>query len=534
MSGIPQLRPYQLRAVREASRLLGQGAKSGVIVASTGAGKGTIAVAMIVEAISRNLVVMFVVHRTEILIDIARRLREEWGVDRVSMITGDRPQDYDPGASIHLINIASARSRVLPKIDLLIEDEAHRVLAASYLSLRETLQPRWITGFTGTPVRLDRKPLCLAYDELLVASQPSELLRDGYLAPCKLFAPPEDLLPNVDDVKLRGGEFDAVQIAKIVKDKKLVGAIVPHWQRHADGIPTIVFAVDVEHSKLIVSKFIEAGIPAEHVDGDASQEQRRALMARVRSGATTVVSCCQLWIEGVDLPELKCAIQARPTMSITVNLQSVGRVFRPFNGMVAIVLDHAGNFHRFGHPQQDRHWSIDPPKRKKRQGGEAPSKRCECGAILPLGARVCPECGATFEPDKLTTVDGDLVEMTLPDNGPEAVEASKRREFERAWVAAYREGQDDAWVMRRFAKKFGDAPPRDWEPPPRPPSTDLEKRKWVHTMTRVAHQNGHPYTWVLQKYRNKFGEEFHWEEETKQLEAPKEEVPEEPRVDLEF
>src|SRR5690606_28472645 len=95
---------------------------------------------------------------------------------------------------------------------------------------------------------------------------------------------------------------------------------------------TVVFAVSVAHSQEIAARFRAAGVRAEHVDGTTPAREREAILARVRSGETTVVCNCALLTEGVDIPALECAVVARPTLSLSLHLQTIGRVLRPFKG----------------------------------------------------------------------------------------------------------------------------------------------------------------------------------------------------------
>lgn len=539
---LARLRPYQREALRNVSSAFASDVTRVLVVAPTGAGKGDMAVAMMLEAVQRGFSVLLDVHRSEIPRDLIKRLAR-LGFTRVSLIMGDAPGRYDPGAKIHLMNIASARHRVLPQVDLLIEDEAHRVLAPTYLWLREQVTPKWIAAFTATPVRLDRRPLCLAYDKMIVAAQPSLLLEHGWLARARVFSTDKSKRPNIEGVKEKGGDFDAKALSLRANTKELVGDIVTHWLRRASDLTTIVFACDIEHSKSIAAAMNAAGISAEHIDGEATGPQREAVMERLRSGATRVVVCMSLWLEGIDLPELKCAVLARPTLSITVYLQGVGRIMRPYEGLNAVVLDHAGNVERFGLPQADREWSIEPPKRRKKSGGQAPVKRCECGAEVALGTRVCPECGYEFPPPKaIENVDGELVEVTRETAAKEATNAVRKKAFERFWLTSYRDGFDADWVTRRYAERFGDAPPADWTPPERTKTeyTTAQKHAQLMTWMGVAQRQKLPHSWIEQKYLNKFMEPVDSLDTKRETQPPAPEpVAEKPavtneRVELEF
>ncbi len=498
-----------------------------LVVAPTGAGKGTMAVDLILDAVIKGHVVMFVVHRAEIIIDLVDRLAAA-GLTRVSVILGGDNR-HDPYALVHIASIDSLRTRALPPATLIIIDEAHRAHSGGYQKLLERYPEAYICALTATPCRLDGKPLKYIFPHLIVAVQPSVLLAQGLLAPAEVYTVARAEQPDLEGVGTVAGDYDPRQLASRMNTPKLVGAIVTHWQRAAHGRATVVFAVNVEHSKKIVAMFVEAGIAAEHVDGKATRNERIALMKRVRSGETLVVCQCQLWIEGVDLPELKCAILARPTKSLTVYLQSVGRVFRPYDDQHAVVLDHAGmvNKRGFGLPQTDRDWQaiFDADPKEKTPGSMPPIKICPpeengCGMVVPLGTRVC-KCGHEFPASSLEAAEGELVEVTTTQTKAQiaALKAAAKKDprgeaaraaFDRYWREAYARGYDDAWVMRRFAERFGDAPDAAWPPPERPKIAYTIEQKKAERMTlmSIAHRNGKSPAWVAERYRLKIGEDI--------------------------
>jgi len=199
--------------------------------------------------------------------------------------------------------------------------------------------------------------------------------------------------------------------------RTLTGDIVDHWLRRAPGRRTVVSAVNVAHSREIVARFQAAGIAAEHLDGNTPRDLREACLARLRSGETLVMSQCNILSEGFDLPALEAAILARPTASMCLHRQIVGRVMRAAPGKGgAIVLDHAGNFDRHGSVAEDVPFTLDG---KVKKPVEAPNKTCPtCYAVLPLGARVCPQCGHSFaatETPEIETLPGELVEWSSVD-----------------------------------------------------------------------------------------------------------------------
>src|SRR5690606_8094320 len=170
---------------------------------------------------------------------------------------------------------------------------------------------------------------------------------------------------------------------------------IGHYRRLCPGQRAIVFAAGVENSKHIVAQFLAAGIPAEHVDGSMTNEARDAAVTRFRRGETLVLSNSDLFGEGFDVPAVEAAILLRPTKSLSLYLQQVGRALRPAEGKAeAIILDHAGNSLRHGLPDDEREWSLeDRERRKKGEASEEPVRQCtECFFVYRPAPR-CPQCG---------------------------------------------------------------------------------------------------------------------------------------------
>ncbi len=123
----------------------------------------------------------------------------------------------------------------------------------------------------------------------------------------------------------------------------LVGDIVSNWHRHGQRRKTLVFCVDVAHSVHVRDEFIKSGVRAEHVDGSTPKAERDAILARLASGETEVVSNCMVLTEGFDLPTISCIVLARPTKQLGLFRQMAGRGLRPAPGKSNLILiDHSG------------------------------------------------------------------------------------------------------------------------------------------------------------------------------------------------
>jgi superfamily II DNA or RNA helicase len=173
--------------------------------------------------------------------------------------------------------------------------------------------------------------------------------------------------------------------------------------------------VSVSNAEGYAQLYRDAGIPAACLDGDTEPSRRRQLIADLGSGVLKALFSCEIISEGTDIPSVSGVQLFRPTDSLTLYLQQVGRGLRVCAGKpYAVVLDHVGNSHRHGLPTDDREWTLEG--KVGRQGGQAaPSVRVcpRCFSAMPSGRPVCPDCGHEFTPERreLQTVEGELVEV---------------------------------------------------------------------------------------------------------------------------
>jgi DNA repair protein RadD len=189
-------------------------------------------------------------------------------------------------------------------------------------------------------------------------------------------------------------------------------------------------------------------------------------MAALAAGEINVITNCSLISEGFDAPAVGALLIMRPTQSLALHLQMIGRALRTAPGKDrAIILDHAGNVFRHGLPDQDRVWSLDAAKRKAPGEREAPVKTCpECSAVVAAGAGSCPNLGFQFAGREIEHVDGALVEVTTD---PAQLAAMTYRQAiswagpdrtrlrHVAWVRGYKAG----WVYHRLIELQGGASP---------------------------------------------------------------------------
>ncbi len=222
--------------------------------------------------------------------------------------------------------------------------------------------------------------------------------------------------PDLSGVRVRGGDYAVEDISRVMMSNTITGDAVEQYEKLCPGVPALVYCCSVEHSKAVAQRFNDAGWRAAHVDGETPTLERNNAVAALGRGELDILTNCYLFTEGVDVPVLGAVLMLRPTASVALYLQMVGRALRPSVGKQrAVILDHVGNSHRHGLCEDPREWSLDSKKRKTKT---APVKECpKCHVMVTIGTEVCPECGFVFVVGERCRekieVAGDLIEITL-------------------------------------------------------------------------------------------------------------------------
>ncbi|MUG95202.1 DEAD/DEAH box helicase [Scytonema sp. UIC 10036] len=369
------LRDYQQDLVAQTFAAWDQGTRKVLLQLSTGGGKTVIFAAIAHEFTSSGLGVLVVAHREELILQAADKLAQTTNIEPGIIKAGYKPSDS-------LIQVASiqtlARRKNYSDAKLVIVDEAHHASAASYRNLLDAYPYALILGVTATPRREDGYGLRDIFDRLICSISTKELIAEGYLTEYKLIAGFKYSKHKVPQKR----DFTKKELEEVASDYK-PEEVLKQWQNFCNGRKTMIFAVNVVHSKAITAMFVRANIPCEHIDGETPQSERADILERFRTGQTQIISNCAILTEGFDCPDSQAVVIARPTTSVTLWLQMIGRVLRPSPGKeYAIILDMTDNWYRLGRPCDPRNWSLDPVS-------------CDPDA---QGVRCCPHCHHVFKP----------------------------------------------------------------------------------------------------------------------------------------
>ena len=396
-----KLRPYQEKFLKDIYQEIFAGHKRICGVAPCGAGKTIMTGWLIRDFQDNGCRVIFFVHRQE-LIDQTSKTFTDLGIEH-GIIAAGYKANYDLPVQIASVQTLVRRLNSVPAPELLVCDECHHILAKTYKEIINHWSDAFLLGVTATPQRTGGINLGDIFTSMVQAPSTRELIKLGNLTDFKYFAPHEDL--DLKQVRVKFGEYVNGDLSKVMSDRKIIGNIVQHYKKIAAGKSAICYCVNVKHSKKVAQAFKDAGISAEHCDGETSKKLRAEIVEDFRLGRIKVLCNAELFGEGFDVPNMQAVILARPTKSLTLFTQQSLRPLRPDPNepkKVAIIIDHVENYKRFGLPDTDRNWSLAPNPPKKT--GIAPKGICShCNAIIPLSSQTCPVCGFKLvtEEDKM-------------------------------------------------------------------------------------------------------------------------------------
>ena len=382
-----QLRPYQQEAIDDLRLAYRDGARAPLLVGPTGMGKTVIIAAVLQGIAARGRSAMVLVHRRELIAQTADKLRlagVQHGIIAAGLPTTDHPIQV---ASVQTLTRRLGQLTTAP--DLIVIDEAHHATAGSWKRVMDHWPSVLRLGVTATPMRLDGRGLSAAFDRLVLGPSVAGLVNAGFLCPARIYAPP--VVADLTGLNRRAGDYATDQAAAAMDRPTVTGDAIAHYQRLATGQRAIAFCCSIAHAEHVAASFNRAGIPAGTLLGET--RDRDQVVAAFAAGNLQVLVTVDVVSEGFDIPAAGCAILLRPTQSLGLYLQQVGRVLRPApNKAAAIVLDHVGNVHRHGWPDDFREWSLDDRERRTRANGD--------GDAAPT-VRTCPECFAAFKPAPL-------------------------------------------------------------------------------------------------------------------------------------
>ncbi len=376
--------------------------RSVLLQSATGSGKTQMGTAAAKSTTEKGNGVIWLNHRKELLEQTSKTFTKA-GVPHSVMVSG-RHHDDRLRATVASVGTLVNRLESTRPPKLLIPDEAHHSVAGSFDRIIRWVESEggMVLGLTATPWRLSGEGLDSHYQHMVQGPSVAWLIAHGFLSDFRAYAP---AAPDLSQIHTMAGDFVKNEIDQVMKGKAIIADCVSQWRRYALGRRTIGFAVSVEHSLMMVEEFLRAGIPAAHIDATTPSHIRRQHILNFATGHLLVLFNCELFAEGFDLSAIadrdvtvECVIQARPTKSLTMHLQQLGRGLRR-KPHPAILIDLCGNLGRLGLPDHPHEWTL-AGRPKKGRGGKSEEaaplvRKCQkCDVMFPIALPTCPHCGA--------------------------------------------------------------------------------------------------------------------------------------------
>jgi hypothetical protein len=384
-------------------------------VLPTGGGKSVVLSSITLQAAKKGRRVWILAHRRKLISQLSATVASQ-GVDHG--VIQSKAQVTEHAIQVGSVDTVARRLEKLLPPDLIIVDEAHHLCAGNkWGKVIDYFPNAFLIGFTATPCRLDGRGLGCGhggyFQDIVLGKDAEWLTENKYLAEATVYSWPTIASASI---KQRAGDFAPKAAAAAVDKPAIMGDIVQGYKKHLAGKTAIANCCTVRHAENVATAFNNAGIAAAAITKKTPKDEQDRLFSCLSTGELKILCQCELISEGVDIPSVSGALMLRPTKSVTLWLQQLGRPLRrKIDGSRAIILDFVGNARNpeLGLPTDKREWSLEG---KKKRTSDVPGiKVCKnCYAANKATAKTCSECGNEFEsqPSKdPDVIEGELVAM---------------------------------------------------------------------------------------------------------------------------
>ena len=340
--------------------------RSVMVQMPTGPGKTLVMASLVEHAANEggNAVgcrVLVVAHRMELISQIADILGR-FGIN-CGIIAQGRELRGDENVVVASIQTLARRAvgDCGLKPDLVIVDEAHHALAATYRMLWERWGAAHFVGFTATPCRLSGESFTDLFDVLLTSWDMEHFMAEGRLCYYDYYSIAPDSIEQkaIDGLAKRGadGDYQSSEMCSVLNRRPTIERLYRSVEKYARGRKGIVYAIDIDHARAIADYYVRMGKKAVAVDCNTPEEMRRKMTDDFRLGVIDILVTVDIFSEGFDCPDVEFVQLARPTLSLSRYMQMVGRGLRTAAGKdFCVIMDNVGACRLFGLPSCSRDW----------------------------------------------------------------------------------------------------------------------------------------------------------------------------------
>jgi superfamily II DNA or RNA helicase len=511
----PSLRPYQEQVITDVYAKVREGYRRIVLVAGTGAGKTVISGQICAHAEAAGSRLLFLVH-LDVLVGQTYDKMKSFGL-HCGFIKAGWPED--PTAPIQIASVQTMAKRNWWRdwsADLVFYDEGHTTVFSQVGQqlIYETHKDAVHLAMTATPYRLGSTQLGDHFETMVTAPPPATLQKMGFLAQMKYYGIPGEDQLDLGGIQVVAGDYDEKQLKNACDRPELIDRVVTEWQRLTPGKRTIAFCVDVEHARHVSQAFAAAGIASDYVSGATGSKKRALLYESIARGDLRVLTSCNVLSIGFDVPSIEVGLLLRPTMSLALHHQQVGRVMRisPKTGKShGIILDQAGNLQRLGFPEDVQEYEMpygtgeDKPGKSKRG---APKKACpQCGTYINTFAMDCPDCGYDWRTAR-ESYSSELIELMTRDQLSAVQDEGTRYQiFCSIRQRIYRKGYGPGFAQQEYYDCFQCRPDPSWYLGAifgKQPIED-DRKDYEYYLRVVANKLGKGQAWMIEEFNKEFG-----------------------------
>ena len=336
----------------------------------TGTGKTYLFTSLINDIINtyktahKDIKILIVAHRTELIDQISATLNK-FGIAH-GFIQGAREQyrwkRVQVGSIMSLLTDKNYYNVCRQKFDYIIVDEAHHSLADTYIRLFGLFPNAKKLGVTATPWRLNHESFLSLYQYLIVSPQISWFINNNLLSDFDYVSIKQDSeiqrLVNKSEV-VSTGDFSNVDLDNTFNNQRIRSKLYESYLQFANGRKGIVYAINKCHAAKIAELYSRHGVKATAIDCDTPRDVRQEMISAFKGGKISVLVNVDIFTEGFDCPDVNFIQLARPTKSLSLYLQQVGRGLRIVEGKEkTIILDNVGLYNYFGLPDANRKWQY--------------------------------------------------------------------------------------------------------------------------------------------------------------------------------
>lgn len=364
------LRPYQVNSKKQIYEAW-LSVRSVLFQMPTGTGKTRLFSSIIKDvrsvSVQKTIIpqprILVLAHRTELIEQISNTITNKYQITCGIIKSGilENMEALVQIASVQSLTRRLSRWAAVP-FGIIIIDEAHHALAKTYLKICSAFPNAKMLGVTATPCRLNGESFRKIFDKLIVSQPVQKFIDMGYLSKFQYYSikPHTSLQYELDNIRFFGtnGDYAERELMEICDKTQVRAQLIKSYNTYAKGKKGIVYTINKAHNMHVAKQYEDIGVSVATIDSDTPAEKRRQIVYDFRNGKYDIICNVNIFSEGFDCPDIEFIQLARPTLSLALYLQQVGRALRiSDNKDYALILDNVGSYNKFGLPNKPLDWN---------------------------------------------------------------------------------------------------------------------------------------------------------------------------------